>query len=278
MTLRKTVVVMALLGVCVLTILPLLFMFNTSLKSFADTLSLPGTFWPQKLHWENYTEVFRRFAFGRYFWNTCILTLGRVVGTLLSCSLAAWAFARFPCRWNNLVFAILLGTMMLPSQITAIPVFAMFVKLGFYNTYVPLVFPTWLACNAFCVFLLRQFFAAIPEDLINAARIDGAGELRILFCIGLPLCKPILWTVAIFTIIGSWNDYFWPLIYLNDENLYPVSLGLSYFMQSSQNASFGTEWNLLMAASMLTILPLAALFFVVQRHFIESVMSSALKQ
>ncbi|MGB8355722.1 MAG: carbohydrate ABC transporter permease, partial [Chthoniobacteraceae bacterium] len=261
-----------------LILFPLVFMLNTSLKTLQEIIVIPPSFWPARFHFENYAAALTSFPFPRYLLNTVILVAGRVTGTLLSCSLVAWGFSRYPGRWNSLILMVLLGTMMLPAQITAIPVFTMFLKLGFYNSYVPLILPAWLAGNAFFIFLLKQFFDAIPEDLLNAARIDGAGEWRIFFTIGLPLCRPILWTVAVFTFIGSWNDYFGPLIYLNDEHLYPISIGLTYFQQASPDAALMPQWNLLMAASMVTMIPVVVLFFFAQRSFIASVMGSALKQ
>jgi hypothetical protein len=133
--------------------------------------------------------------------------------------------------------------------VTAIPVFVMFVKLGLYNTYVPLILPAWLGTSAFFIFLLKQFFEAIPEDLISAARVDGASELRIFLSVGIPLSAPILWVIALFTFIGSWNDYFGPLVYLADERLYPLSIGMTYFLQAAQEATVGTRWNLMMAVA-----------------------------
>lgn len=267
-----------LIAVSVLTVLPLVFMVNTSLKSFHETMADPPGFWPAQFLWRNYVQAFEYFPFWNYLCNSAVLTLGRVTGSVLSCAIVAWGFARYRCRWNRLFFAVLLATMMLPAQITAIPVFTMFLKLGLYNSYVPLILPAWFGCNAFFIFLLKQFFEAIPEDLLSAARIDGASEFQIFRMIGLPLCTPILWTVAVFSIIWSWNDYFGPLIYLNDEALFPISLGLTYFKQSSQDAGFGTQWNLMMAASFVAIVPVALLFFYAQRSFINSVMSSSLKQ
>lgn len=275
---RKIIGYLPLILVGALTLLPFAFMLSTSLKTFAETRSDLSNFLPESPRWENYIEAFQSFPFVRYLVNTLVLTLARVAGNVIVCAMVAWGFARYPGRWNRLIFAILLGTMMLPAQITAIPVFTMFLKLGFFNSYVPLILPAWLGTNAFFIFLLREFFAAIPEDLLNAARIDGASEWRIFSSIGLPACSPILWTVAVFSFIGSWNDYFGPLIYLNDERLYPLSLGLTYFKQASDDGELGTHWNLLMAASMVTIIPVAILFFFAQRSFINSVMSSSVKQ
>jgi len=274
----KTLGYVPLVLVGMLTVLPLFFLLSTSLKSYQEMIVEPPTLFPQQAHWFNYVEIFQKFSFWRYIGNTLFIAGGQVIGTLLSTSIVAWGFARYPGRWNRVIFTVLLATMMLPGQITAIPVFAAFVKLGFYNTYVPLIFPAWLGCNAFGVFLLRQFFQSIPKDVLDAARIDGASEWQVFRRIAIPLCKPIIWTLAIFTLINSWNDYFSPLIYLNDEKLYPVSLGLTYFKQASQDASFGTQWQLMMAASLITLLPVMVLFFFAQRSFINSVMSSALKQ
>jgi ABC-type glycerol-3-phosphate transport system permease component len=159
-----------------LTLLPLFFLLSTSLKNYSETMQLPPTMWPRHLRWSNYTEIFHRFPFWRYILNTLVIAAGQVTGTLISTAIVAWVFARYPGRWNSLLFAVLLVSMMIPGQITAIPIFAMFVKLGFYNTYVPLIFPAWLGCNAFGIFLMRQFFQKIPKDLLDAARIDGASE------------------------------------------------------------------------------------------------------
>jgi len=278
MTRRQLLAYVPLIAISALTLLPLFFLLSTSLKSYAETIELPPTLWPRHLQWENYFEIFHRFPFGRYLLNTLLIALGQVGGTLISTSIVAWGFARYPGRWNTLLFSILLATLMLPGQITAIPVFALWVKLGFYNTYAPLIFPAWLGFNAFNVFLLKQFFQKIPKDLLDAARIDGATEWQIFYKIALPLCLPILSTLAVLNLIGSWNDYFTPLIYLNDEKLYPISLGLTYFKAASQDAAFGTQWQLMMAASLVTILPVVVLFFFAQRTFVNSVMSSALKE
>lgn len=263
--------------VSLLTLFPLVYLVSTSLKSYAEVIAIPPTFLPRRFLWSNYIEIFHVFPFWRYLFNTVLLAIGQVTGTLASTALVAWGFARYPGRWNSLFFALVLATLMIPSQITAIPVFAMFVKLGFYNSYVPLILPSWIGCHAFGIFLMRQFFMKIPKDLLDAARIDGATEWQVFRLIALPLCKPILWTLAVFNLIASWNNYFGPLIYLNDERLYPISLGLTYFKDASQNAT-GTQWQLMMAASLVTLVPVVILFFFAQRSFIGSIMSSALKE
>ena len=265
--------------VALVTSAPFFFLLSASLKSYAESNEVPPTLWPREMHWENYIHIFQFFPFARCLFNTLIIAGGTVLGTLVSTSIVAWGFARYPGRWNNLFFAILILTLMLPSQITAIPVFAMFVKMGFYNTYMPLILPAWLGFNAFNVFLLRQFFIKIPKDLLDAARIDGANEWQVFSIIALPLCRPILVTLAVLNLVWSWNNYFGPLVYLNDERLYPISIGLTYFSQASSQAAFGgTQWQLLMAGSLVTVLPIIILFFFAQRSFINSVMSSSLKE
>ena len=274
----KRLHLLVLLAVSALLILPLLCMVNTSLKSLGEILTDPPRFWPAKFRYQNYVTAFATFPLGRYLANTLFLCLARVAGVLASSVLVAWGFARYKSRWNTPLFLLCLATMMLPPQVTAIPVFTMFLRLGFYNTYVPLILPLWLATNAFFIFLLKQFFEAIPNDLLDAARIEGCSEFRVLWYVGIPLSKPILWTVAVFTFIGSWNDYFGPLIYLTDEHRYPLSLGLTYFLSASRDAEFGTQWNLMMAVSLVTMLPAAVLFFFAQRSFIDNAMAGGVKQ
>lgn len=267
-----------LIAVATITAAPLVLMVCTSLKTLPEVLADPPTVLPAHPQWKNYVEAFTQFPFLRYLANTLLLTAGRVVGVLVSSILVAWGFARFKSKWNPPLFMLCLATMMLPPQVTAIPVFVMFLKLGLYNTYAPLIIPAWLGTNAFFIFLLKQFFESIPEDLLNAARIDGCSEWRILWSIGVPLCKPILWAVAVFTFLWSWNDYFSPLIYLSDEKYYPLSLGLTYFMSASRDAAFGSYWNLMMAVSAVTMLPAAILFFIAQRAFVENAAAGGVKQ
>jgi multiple sugar transport system permease protein len=187
------------------------------------------------------------------------------IGTLLSCSMAAYAFSRL--RWpdRGFIFALLMATMMIPGQVTMIPVFIMFSHLNWVDTFLPLIVPAFFG-NAFFIFLLRQFFLTIPEDLIEAARLDGASEWRVFWTIVMPLSKPALVTVLIFTVLRDWNDFMGPLIYLTSEDHRTLALGLAH-LRGVQD----TEWGLLMAASLLMILPALALFFAAQRFFIEGI-------
>lgn len=267
----------ALIAIGAVMATPLVLMISTSLKTLGEVYLDPPNFWPASPQFSNYTQAFTTFPFVHYLGNTLFLTVCRVGGVLVTSSLVAWGFARYKGRYNGFLFMLCLSTMMLPAQVTSIPTFTLFVKLGLYNTYWPLILPAWLGCHAFFIFLLKQFFESIPEDLIDAARVDGCGELRIFLTIGVPLSKPILWTIAVFTFIGSWNDYFGPLIYLTDEKLYPLSLGLTYFLQASRDASVGTQWNLMMTVSMVTMIPVAVLFFFAQRSFIDNALAGGLK-
>jgi multiple sugar transport system permease protein len=194
-----------------------------------------------------------------------------VVGTVISCSLVAYGFALVNWRGRNIVFLIVLATMMLPSQVTLIPLYVIYAKLGWINTFLPLVIPTFLG-SPFYIFLLRQFFLGMPRELIDAARLDGASELRILTGIVAPLAKPALITVALLTFIDKWNDFYGPLLYLQKPELRPLSLSLQVF-QSAHH----TDWPQTMAASILVAAPLVAIYFVAQRKFIEGITLTGLK-
>jgi len=196
-----------------------------------------------------------------------------VVGSVLSCSLAAYSFARLRSPGRNLIFMALLATLMLPGAVTIVPTFIVFQKLDWLNTFKPLIVPSFFG-NAFFIFLLRQFFMTVPLELEDAARIDGASSLQIFIRIMLPLAKPALVTVAIFAFIGSWNDFFYPLIYLNSEDMYTVALGVANFRGS---ARVGPQMQLLMAASFLATVPVLIVFFLAQRLFIQGIVFSGIK-
>ena len=203
--------------------------------------------------------------FGRYVWNTSVITLLDVVRKMISCSLVAFSFARLRWRGREIVFLIMLATMMLPPQVTMIPYFIVFKNLELIDTIVPLVLPNWLG-GPFLTFLLRQFFMSIPLDLDDAARIDGTSIFGIYWRIVLPLSKPALAAVAIFMFNGSWNDFFGPLIYLHSRDKYTISLGLRSFQDQNY-----TEWHLLMAASLVAMLPVVLIFFFAQKYFIQGI-------
>ncbi|HVU36219.1 MAG TPA: carbohydrate ABC transporter permease [Opitutaceae bacterium] len=217
--------------------------------------------------WSNFPGAIRAMgAFWRYFGNTVLLCVLNVVGTVLSSALAAYGFSRVEWRGRDRTFALLLGTMMIPFPVVMVPLYGLFRALGWVGTMQPLWVGAFCA-GAFNVFLLRQFFRTIPRELSEAARIDGCGEFRIFWQIVLPLCRPALIVVALFTFLGTWNDFLGPLIYLTDERDFTLALAL----QSMQTKSGLTDWHYLMAASTLVILPVIALFLVAQRHFVEGI-------
>jgi multiple sugar transport system permease protein len=255
-------VLIALLG---LFLGPFFWLASTSFKTDRNMFKMPPQWIPRPVTLEHYKQAFTQFPAVRYTANTLIIVLFSTIGTLLSCAMAGYAFSRL--RWpdRGLVFSLLLATMMIPGQVTMIPVYVLFSKLRWVDTFLPLIVPAFFG-NAFFIFLLRQFFLTIPEELLEAARLDGAGEWRVFWQIVLPLSKPALLTVMIFTVLRSWNDFLGPLIYLASEDKRTLALGLAHL-----HGVQGTEWGLLMAASMLMVLPAVLLFFVAQRFFIEGI-------
>jgi multiple sugar transport system permease protein len=235
--------------------------------------SLEGAERVQKfnLHWENYVRAMTQVPFLTYLQNTMLIVITTTIGTVISCVLVAYGFSRFRAPWLNLFFLILLSTIMLPSQVTLIPTFILFQRMGWYDTFLPLIIPTFFS-NAWNVFLLRQFFMSVPIELDEAAKIDGASPLGILWHILLPQAWPALATVAIFHFLWTWNDFFGPLIYIQSPEKWTVALGLQSF-----RALYTRNLTGLMAASTVTMLPCLLLFFVAQKLFIQGVVVSGIK-
>ncbi|HEY3332865.1 MAG TPA: carbohydrate ABC transporter permease [Capsulimonadaceae bacterium] len=258
-------------------LLPLGWMLLTSLKTFPEVLAYPPVWWPAHPQWNNYIEAFRQFHFAGYLRNSLFLVALNVTGTLVSCTMAAYAFAFLEWRHKNILFGLLLSSMMLPGQVTVIPLFQLYVKLHWINTYWPLTIPSWLGCNVFGIFLLRQFFLTIPKDYLNAARIDGASEWLILRKVIIPMASPALLTVGVFTFVGSWNDLWGPLIFLHDERLYTLPVGLMNFIGMAGTAE-GTPWHLMMAVATTMMLPIVMLFFFAQKSFIEGIATAGIKE
>ncbi|MCX7017642.1 MAG: carbohydrate ABC transporter permease [bacterium] len=251
--------------------LPFIWLVITSLKPPRQIFEFPPRWIPDPIQWSNYREAIQAFPFIDYTINTLFVTLSGTFATVASSALVAYGFAVVRWRWSNLFFLVMLSTIMLPGQVTAIPVFIIFKQLGWIGSYRPLVIPAFFA-NVFFVFLLMQFFRTIPRDLVDAARIDGCSHLDIFWRIMLRLSKPALAVVMFFSFTGGWNDFMGPLMYLNDDRMYTLSLGLQQFM-----AQHSAEWHLLMAGSTLMILPIVALFFFLQRTFIEGISLTGLK-
>ncbi len=253
-------------------ILPWVWMISTSLKNPAELAVYPIVWVPDPIRWDNYIEAFRRAEFPRYLINTVLVAVPSLIGALLSNALAAYGFARVRWPGRDWVFSLVLATLILPGFVTFIPLYLIFKQLNWINSYLPLIVPTFFG-NPFFIFLLRQFFMALPEELADAARVDGASELRIFSQIILPLSRPALAVVALFQFIGSWNDYFGPLIYLNDTSLYTISLGIANMRSSYGFSNFA--W--IMAATCMSVLPIVVLFFFAQRTFIEGIALTGLK-
>ena len=266
---------LTLLGL-VVCLAPLAWMLSTSLKPFDEVLKGGIALVPKNPRPANYADALKTFDFLRSFGNSTFVAALVVLGTLASSIPAAYAFARLRAWGSNGVFIGLLATLMLPGQITIIPVFRLFASLGMVDTYAPLILPAWLGTNAFGIFLLRQFFRTLPEETMEAARLDGASEGLILARIAVPLARPAVVTVAVFAFLGSWNDLWGPLVYLHREERMTLPVALVNFVGSASTAQ-GTPWNLVMAASVVTVLPAIVLFAVCQKSFVSGIANTGLK-
>jgi multiple sugar transport system permease protein len=254
-------------------LLPLLWMISTSLKDTPQTYTVPPIWIPIPMHFSNYPEALIAQPFVLFFWNTLKYSVLTGIGAVLSCSLVAYGFSRVRWRGRDFLFFLSLCTMMIPYQVTMIPLYLVFRDLHWLNTYLPLIVPSFFG-SAYFIFLLRQFFLTIPNELSEAARIDGANEIGIFWRIILPLAKPAVAVVALFQMINAWNDFLGPLIYLNQPDMFPVSLGLQRFMGQFVEK---LAWPYLMAASTVVMLPVVIVFFFTQRTFIEGIAVSGIK-
>ena len=250
---------------------PLVWMLLTSFKPAEQIAADPHRVLPVEWRAANYVEAVTTMPYFRYLRNSLLLCAGSVVGTLWSCSLAAYAFTRLRWPMRNQVFGVMVATMLLPWHVTMIPRFLLLRELGLYNTLGALIVPTFFG-EAFSIFLLRQFFLTIPEEISEAARLDGCSEWRIFWRIMLPLARPALATVALFQFIASWNDFNGPLLYLNDPSRFPLAYGLEQFV-----SSYSSQTNLLMASAVLFTLPMVLLFFFAQRTFIRGIATTGMK-
>lgn len=253
---------------------PLLWMLSSSFKPSLLIFDEPGL-WPTSVTLENYSQGWTSFAvsFGTFFRNSFIVASGAVLGTVVSSSLAAFAFARIDFRFKRFWFALMMGSIMLPGHVLIVPEYILFHELGWVNTFLPLIVPKFLATNAFFIFLIIQFIRGIPRDLDDAAKIDGASLFRIYWDIVLPLSLPALATAAIFSFLWTWDDFFSQLLYLSDVNQYTVPLGLRLFIDSTTSSS----WGPLFAMSILSLVPLFAIFILFQRLIVQGISTSGLK-
>lgn len=259
----NTIISIILILGSLLILSPVWWMFATSVKSMGEIMQFPPTFIPKEWHFKNYIETWKAAPFTRYLFNTLLITLCVVIGNVLSNSFIAYGFAKIRFKGRNVLFAVVLATMMIPGFVTMIPHYIMYSKIGWLNTYLPLILPSFFG-SAFNIFLIRQFYLGVPNELIEAAKIDGASHVYIWSRIMIPLAKPAIATVAIFSFNGAWNDFLGPLLYINDDTLYTLQLGLQVF-----KGQLDTQWNYLMAGSLLVLLPVIIIFFIFQKYFIE---------
>ncbi len=252
-------------------VFPLYWLVVTALKTDAEIFQMPPSFFPMHPQWQNFSRATTYIPFWRYMWNTMVIAGLNIIGTLVSCTLIAYGFARIRWFGRNVVFMIYLSTIMLPAQVTMIPLYIIYRNFGWIGTIKPLVVPAFFG-NALYVFMLRQFMLSIPHEISEAARIDGASELGILWRIIVPLLKPALATVALFTFVANYRDFLGPLIYLQNQDQWTISLGLKMFQNQ-----FGAQWQLMMAASALAMLPTLILFFLAQKTFIRGIALTGIK-
>jgi len=255
---------------CAIMLLPFFWMVMTSLKAESEVLRMPPQWIPKDWQWINYVKAWNVAPFGRYFFNSFVIAIITTIGEVITAILAAYAFAKMCFFGKNVIFAVLLGTLMIPGEMLLIPNYVTITRLGWYNRYEALIIP-WLA-SVFAIFLLRQFFRSIPDELQDAARIDGCSRIRFLWQIVVPLSKPAIMTVGLLKFLGSWNAFLWVLIMTSSESMRTVPVGLSLF-----SSEVGTAYEQLMAASVLAIIPVLILFLFTQKQFIQGVARTGIK-
>jgi multiple sugar transport system permease protein len=261
-----------------LFVFPIYWMVITALKTAPEVFAIPPVWWSANPQWHNLWDVlnptspnYSNFAFWSYAWHTAQITVPATLGTTISSSLVAYGFSRLRWKGRDVVFYLVLATLMIPNWVTLVPLYILFNKIGWVNTYQPLVVPSFFG-DAFSIFLLRQFFLRQPQELVEAARVDGASHLRVYLQIILPLARPALAVVALFAFINSWTDFFNPLIYLSNQDKYTLQLGLYNFFGQHM-----VDWPNFMAASLWVLAPVAILFFFTQKTFIEGITFTGLK-
>ena len=272
---RKTVSAtfwyIALGATAVMVMLPYIWMVSTSLKGSAEVFAYPPNWIPQAWRFQNYVDAWNAAPFGRYFFNSALAAVAVTVGQLITCSLAAFAFARMEFKGKNVMFTLFLSTTMISTQVTLVPSYLVLKNLHWLDTYQALIVP--FLANAFGVFMMRQYFMTLPQELEDAAKLDGCGRLRFLWQVLLPLSKPIIASQALFAFMGNWNSYLWPLVVTTSENMRTLQIGLRYFVGQEG----GTQWGLFMAATVFVSLPVVIFYLIVQRSFVEGIATTGLK-
>lgn len=267
---RRTLVHLGLLGGAGLVLFPFYWMVTTAFKDLTEASRFPPTLWPHALHPGNFIDAWTAAPFGRYFLNTVIVASCQTVGVLITSTLAAYSFARFRFPGRDIVFLCFLGTMMVPMEVSLVPNFVILKHLGWYDTYIGLIAP-WTA-NVFGIFLLRQWFLSIPQELYDAAEIDGCGRFSFLWRIALPNSTPALVTIGLLSFLAGWNALLWPLIVTGSTEMRTLQVGLASFQSEAY-----VEYHLWMAAATFTIAPIVVLYLLAQRYFIEGVSGSGIK-
>lgn len=263
-------IVLILIGLFFL--LPFFWMLSTALKSDQQLFVNPPVWIPDPIQWDNFKRAVTAIPFFKYMGNTGKVAIMDVLGTVLACPLVAYGLSRLEWKGRDLLFFLTISVMMIPHEVTMIPQFILYSKMGLVGTYVPLYLASFFGGRPFMIFLLRQFFMNLPKDLEDAARIDGASEFCVYAKVVLPLVVPGILTVGLFRFMNSWNDFLGPLLYLSDEVQYTITIGLQMF-----TTQYKTEWSLLMAASLLVTIPVVVVYFVVQKRFVEGITFSGIK-
>jgi multiple sugar transport system permease protein len=262
----------AILGVTALAVmLPYIWMVSTSLKGSKEVFAYPPNWIPKAWRFQNYVDAWNAAPFGRYFFNSVLVALIVTIGQLITCSLAAFAFARMEFKGKNLMFALFLSTTMISTQVTLVPSYLVLEHLGWLNTYRALSVP--FLANAFGVFMMRQYFMTLPQELEDAAKLDGCGRLRFLWQVLLPLSKPIVASQALFAFMGNWNSYLWPLVVTTSQDMRTLQIGLRYFVGQEG----GTQWGVFMAATVFVSVPIVILYLIIQKSFVEGIATTGIK-
>ena len=249
--------------------MPFYWMVTTAIKDPAAIFQNPPQWIPSPAYWENFARIFERMPLWNYTINTIIVASLPVLGEVLAAPMIAYSLTKIPWKGAKYIFPIVLATMMIPWQVTQVPMFSTWSKLGLVNTFVPLVLPAFFGAPYY-IYLMRQFVKGLPDSVIEAARIDGAGEVRILYTMVYPMCKPVITTIVVLIFISGWNDLNGPLLYLQNSDKYTLSIGLQMFLTSARQ-----EWDLLMAASTMFTLPLIVIFFLAQKQFIGGISTTS---
>lgn len=267
---KKVVGYLALIGLAVVALAPLVWMLSTSLKDNANVFSYPPQWIPDDWKFSNYTSLWDDLPMNRWLLNTMLVSVTVVLGQLVFCSMAAYAFARMQFKGRDAVFYLFLASLMVPYQVTLIPAFVLISRLGWIDTYQALIVPQ--LSTPFGIFMLRQFFMTLPKELEEAARLDGASYWRIYRTVLIPLSKPALLAFGVFSFVGMWGDFLWPLIVMNTPEKMTLTVGLNYLSNS-----YNTDWARLMAGDVISLLPLMLVYALAQRHFIQGIAMTGLK-